>query len=41
MSVVRGTIDKTLLGKTIASATKATPLKIDGGLALLLTGPRT
>ena len=38
VSVVRGTIDKTVLGKTIASATKATPFEIDGGPALLLTG---
>jgi hypothetical protein len=38
VSVVRGTIEKTVIGKTIASATKATPLLIDGESALLLTG---
>ena len=38
VSVVRGTIDKTIIGKTVASATKVTPLSIDGELALLLTG---
>jgi hypothetical protein len=38
VSLVRGTIDKTILGKTIASATKATPFEIDGEPALLLSG---
>jgi hypothetical protein len=38
VSVVRGTIDKTILGKTIASNTKATPFDIDGAPALLLSG---
>jgi hypothetical protein len=38
VSVVRGTIEKTVIGKTIASATKTTRLVIDGGSALLLTG---
>ncbi|MDX6629634.1 MAG: hypothetical protein QOH00_1880 [Gaiellales bacterium] len=38
VSIVRGTIDKTVLGKTIASATKAIPFRIEGGPALLLTG---
>lgn len=38
VSLVRGTIDKTILGKTIAAATKATPLEIDGRPALLLSG---
>jgi hypothetical protein len=37
-SVVRGTISKTVIGKTIAAATKATPLDLDGDPALLLTG---
>jgi hypothetical protein len=38
VSIVRGTIDKTILGKTVASATKAIPLRIDGEPALILTG---
>jgi hypothetical protein len=38
VSLVRGRIDKTVLGKTIASATKATPFQIDGEPALLLSG---
>jgi hypothetical protein len=38
VSIVRGTIEKTVLGKTIASATTAIPFQIDGGAALLLTG---
>ncbi len=38
VSVVRGTIEKTVLGKTIALATKATPFQLDGSPALLLTG---
>jgi hypothetical protein len=38
VSIVRGTIDKTILGKTIANATKAIPLDLGGGPALLLTG---
>jgi hypothetical protein len=38
VSVVRGTIDRTVLGKTISSATKATPFQLDGEPALLLTG---
>jgi hypothetical protein len=38
VSVVRGTIDKTVLGKTMTAATKATPFQIDGEPALLLTG---
>jgi hypothetical protein len=38
VSIVRGKIEKTVLGKTMTAATKATPLEIDGGVALLLTG---
>lgn len=38
VSVLRGRTEKTILGKTIASATKTIPLEIDGGPALLLTG---
>jgi hypothetical protein len=38
VSVVRGTISKTVIGKTMAGATKATPLDLDGDPALLLTG---
>lgn len=38
VGIVRGTIDKTVLGKTIASATKTIPFQINGGSALLLTG---
>jgi hypothetical protein len=38
VSIVRGTIDRTIIGKTIANATKAIPFEIDGGPALLLTG---
>ncbi|HEY3612836.1 MAG TPA: hypothetical protein VGK92_03985 [Gaiellales bacterium] len=37
-SIVRGTISRTVLGKTIAQATKATPFTLDGDPALLLTG---
>jgi hypothetical protein len=38
VSVLRGTIDKTILGKTVAMATKAIPLNIDGDPAVILTG---
>ena len=38
VSIVRGTIDKTILGKTVAEATKTIPLTIDGEPALILTG---
>ncbi|MDX6539100.1 MAG: hypothetical protein QOI71_710 [Gaiellales bacterium] len=38
VSVVRGRIDKTVIGKTISSATTATPFQLDGSPALLLTG---
>ena len=38
VSVVRGTIDKTVIGKTVDATTKKTPLVIDGEFALLLTG---
>ena len=38
VSVVRGTIDKTVIGKTVDATTKKTPLVIDGAFALLLTG---
>ena len=38
VSIVRGTIDKTIIGKTIANATKAIPFDLDGDAALLLTG---
>jgi hypothetical protein len=38
VSIVRGTIAKTILGKTVASATKTIPLRIDGEPALILTG---
>lgn len=38
VSVLRGEIEKTILGKTIAGATKATALYIDGSPALLLSG---
>jgi hypothetical protein len=38
VSVLRGKTEKTILGKTIASATRTIPLEIDGGPALLLTG---
>jgi len=38
VSVLRGKTQKTILGKTIASATKTIPLEIDGSPALLLTG---
>jgi hypothetical protein len=38
VSIVRGTISKTVIGKTIPRATKATPLDLGGGAALLLTG---
>jgi hypothetical protein len=38
VSVARGRIDKTVLGKTISSATEATPFQLDGSPALLLTG---
>ncbi len=38
VSVVRGTIEKTVLGKTIVRATKTTFFEIDGRPALLLTG---
>ncbi len=38
VSVVRGTIDKTIIGKTVDATTKKTPLEIDGESALLLTG---
>jgi hypothetical protein len=38
VSVLRGTTEKTILGKTIAAATKTIPLEIEGGAALLLTG---
>ena len=38
VSVVRGTIDKTIIGKTVDATTKKTPLVIDGEFALLLSG---
>jgi hypothetical protein len=38
VSVVRGTIEKTVIGKTVPSPTKRTFLEIDGRPALLLTG---
>jgi hypothetical protein len=38
VSIVRGTIDKTIIGKTVASTTRKTFLEIDGDTALLLTG---
>ena len=38
VSVVRGTIEKTIIGKTVPSATRRTFVEIDGRPALLLTG---
>jgi hypothetical protein len=38
VSLARGTISKTVIGKTIAAATTATPFTLDGDPALLLTG---
>ena len=38
VSIVRGSIAKTILGKTVTGATTATRFEIDGGAALLLTG---
>ena len=38
VSILRGKIEKTILGKTVPPATKTIPLEIEGGAALLLTG---
>ena len=38
VSVIRGTIEKTVIGKTVPSPTRREFLEIDGRLALLLTG---
>jgi hypothetical protein len=38
VSVVRGTIEKTIIGKTLPSATRRTGFDLDGTPALLLTG---
>jgi hypothetical protein len=38
VSILRGTLDQQLLGKTIGFATKAKQFRLDGGQALLLTG---
>jgi hypothetical protein len=38
VSTVRGTLDKQVLGKTLAQATRVKRLRIDGGPALLVTG---
>ena len=39
VTVVRGTLDKQLLGKTLGFASDVEQFEIDGGRALLLTGP--
>jgi hypothetical protein len=39
VSILRGTLDNQLLGKTIAIATKSRQFRLDGGEAILLTGP--
>ena len=39
VSAIRGTLDEKVLGKTLAQATRAKRLRIDGGPALLITGP--
>jgi hypothetical protein len=38
VSILRGTLDKQLLGKTIGFATSSKQFRLDGGQALLLTG---
>jgi hypothetical protein len=38
VSALRGKIEKTILGKTMSSATKAIPFQLEGRPALLLTG---
>ena len=38
VSMLRGTLDKQLIGKTIGTATSARQFRLDGGQALLLTG---
>ncbi|MDP9257340.1 MAG: hypothetical protein M3Q31_12380 [Actinomycetota bacterium] len=38
VSILRGTLDKQLIGKTIGTATTARQFRLDGGQALLLTG---
>jgi hypothetical protein len=38
VSILRGTLDQQLLGKTIGFATKAKQFRLDGGQALLLSG---
>ena len=38
VSILRGTLDKQLIGKTIGAATTARQFRLDGGQALLLTG---
>jgi hypothetical protein len=38
VSILRGTLDKQLLGKTIGFATKSRQFSLDGGQAILLTG---
>ena len=38
VSILRGKIEKTILGKTIPPSTKTIPLEIEGSAALLLTG---
>jgi hypothetical protein len=40
VSILRGTLDKQLIGKTIGAATTARQFRLDGGQALLLTGAR-
>jgi hypothetical protein len=38
VSILRGKIEKTILGKTVPPSTKTIPLEIEGSAALLLTG---